>query len=425
MSSGIRVLGKLVLTSRESLRFPLTKAWADPATIDEWKKTGQFNKHKSRFYPLPKSARPTDGCLALGGTSDGSLVLLVLQGKFAGSIWVDSTGNDCGSVAPLTSEDIGVECDKQKDFCGWQRQWVQWQWGRQERLNELIAAAQHSQLAMLRDALITDNDRTAFDNDCGTAGRKLLNSADGKNHSIRRASISLLRMTDDQVDLDRALLKARAFDDLAAICIEVLASESHEVEHHRAFGHLVLAHAANNRIVDALAVNVPDDINYFGGPSEEVEEVWQSLSKKVQAQLIAHLPPSLGLAFAGDRELSSVQMADLASRLLRRAITGIHGENAARDATNEWVSGLDERTTRLTANALDALARLLAYVSNDEDKFDMLAKSSEHFPDGERARRLAIEWLLANQATLMKAAQAGANPSPYAVNRFAEIANVL
>ncbi|MER6914483.1 SMI1/KNR4 family protein [Streptomyces sp. NPDC000594] len=93
--------------------FPLDRPWAGPPSeITDWEETegtdffeegpgefyGQFDDPRTAFHDLPEGARYTDGTLVLGATRDHSLARLVLNGPWAGTVWLDSFGNDGGLI---------------------------------------------------------------------------------------------------------------------------------------------------------------------------------------------------------------------------------------------------------------------------------------------------------------------------------------
>ncbi|WP_416966680.1 SMI1/KNR4 family protein [Streptomyces sp. 4F14] len=89
--------------------FPLHESWAGrPDEITEWEETegtdffeagpgefyAQFDDPARAFYDLPEGAGPDDGTLVLGATRSHLLARLVLNGPWAGTVWLDSFGYD-------------------------------------------------------------------------------------------------------------------------------------------------------------------------------------------------------------------------------------------------------------------------------------------------------------------------------------------
>lgn len=89
--------------------FPLHEPWAGrPDEISEWEETegtdffesgpgefyAQFDDPAQAFYDLPAGAGPDDGTLILGATRSHMLARLVLNGPWAGTVWLDSFGYD-------------------------------------------------------------------------------------------------------------------------------------------------------------------------------------------------------------------------------------------------------------------------------------------------------------------------------------------
>ncbi|NEB05744.1 SMI1/KNR4 family protein [Streptomyces sp. SID13726] len=89
--------------------FPLHESWAGrPDEITEWEEAegtdffdagpgefyAQFDDPREAFYDLPAGADPDDGTLILGATRSHMLARLVLNGPWAGTVWLDSFGYD-------------------------------------------------------------------------------------------------------------------------------------------------------------------------------------------------------------------------------------------------------------------------------------------------------------------------------------------
>ncbi|MET9088116.1 SMI1/KNR4 family protein [Streptomyces sp. NPDC004237] len=89
--------------------FPLHESWAGrPDEITEWEEEqgtdffdegpgefyAQFDDPAQAFYDLPVGADPDDGTLILGATRSHMLARLVLNGPWAGTVWLDSFGYD-------------------------------------------------------------------------------------------------------------------------------------------------------------------------------------------------------------------------------------------------------------------------------------------------------------------------------------------
>ncbi|QKW18845.1 SMI1/KNR4 family protein [Kitasatospora sp. NA04385] len=103
---------------RAAAPFPLDGPWAGPAAlIDDWEETegtdffeegpGEFYRWldapEDVFHDLPAGAGHEDGTLLLGATRGHLLARLVLNGPWAGTVWLDSFGND-GELIHLADE---------------------------------------------------------------------------------------------------------------------------------------------------------------------------------------------------------------------------------------------------------------------------------------------------------------------------------
>ncbi|WP_216586930.1 SMI1/KNR4 family protein [Streptomyces brasiliscabiei] len=89
--------------------FPLHESWAGrPDEITDWEAErgtdffdagpgefyAQFDDPAQAFYDIPAGADPDDGTLILGATRSHMLARLVLNGPWAGTVWLDSFGYD-------------------------------------------------------------------------------------------------------------------------------------------------------------------------------------------------------------------------------------------------------------------------------------------------------------------------------------------
>lgn len=111
--------------------FPLDRPWAGHEfEIDAWEEEeggdffedgpgefyAQFDDPAEAFYDLPAGAKPSDGTLKLGATRSHFVARLVLDGPWAGTVWIDSTGYDGGLVAPADDSMDGYADQRLNEF---------------------------------------------------------------------------------------------------------------------------------------------------------------------------------------------------------------------------------------------------------------------------------------------------------------------
>lgn len=116
---------------RSAEPFPLDRPWAGHAfEIDAWEEEedgdffedgpgefyAQFDDPSEAFYDLPAGATASDGTLKLGATRSHFIARLVLDGPWAGTVWIDSTGYDGGLVVPADDTLDGYPDQRLNEF---------------------------------------------------------------------------------------------------------------------------------------------------------------------------------------------------------------------------------------------------------------------------------------------------------------------
>lgn len=111
--------------------FPLDRPWAGHEfEIDAWEEEedgdffedgpgefyAQFDDPAEAFYDLPAGAKASDGTLKLGATRSHFIARLVLDGPWAGTVWIDSTGYDGGLIAPADDSMDGYTDQRLNEF---------------------------------------------------------------------------------------------------------------------------------------------------------------------------------------------------------------------------------------------------------------------------------------------------------------------
>lgn len=385
--------------------FVLTGPWSDPAQIDEWKAEGQYTKNKKRFYELPEGASPIDGTLPFGHTKDHSLYVVVLAGRKAGSVWIDSRGVDLGGLDPADPP----------SFLDLQIHALEEQLATLEQDRRIDRAIAEGKATTLFEGIEGDALRALKRKVKGKAERLL--AAAYADPAADRASASRAAATlFDALEDPRGVLAAIAAsgDGRALVDVAQNVRQDPKLAHLRdlALVYLTLGAARIGDDVSHLAISFQPSSSFLA--HDAARDFLRTAPRAELLAIVAHLPGPIAidilLPLPGRDEAVTAAAIEAVLRGVRTNV--VTAGNAAR-ALRSVIAAEREREAAVAASILDGLVRALAFI--EEDVFDtVIALAPDRWPNGNAAKTEAEAWLRANVDALAE----DVPPNTYAAERL-------